>query len=294
MKQLFVIGSNGFIGSHIVNWFSNPNRPVIRLFYEFFQIFPITRENLNLFNYEELEEFFIHNNINSESVIINCASSGGSRIHKDSLSDTYNNLAIFFNILNIAEKYHCGFINFGSGVQSSNTIKFNTSTPYALSKMIMHNSFCLVDKAKFCEFKLYNVFGINELSSRFITSNILRYIKEEPMIIHQNKIMDFYYINDLMLQIEDVINDFPIQNKEICKLKKSAVYKNKTDLIEICDIINNLDKHKVNIILESSQKGNDYFEFYNEQRPSYDNSKLFGLKNGIIEMFNNFVSNIEK
>jgi nucleoside-diphosphate-sugar epimerase len=103
--------------------------------------------------------------------------------------------------------------------------------------------------------KIYAVFDENELDTRFIKSNILRYINRESMIIHQDKKMDFFYMKDLISLVEWLINqreaEFPI--KEI-----NCSYLEKYTLIQIAEIINSLDNYKVDIVVENEGEGDDY------------------------------------
>jgi hypothetical protein len=57
----------------------------------------------------------------------------------------------------------------------------------------------------FFNLKLFGVFDENELNTRFIKSNLLRYINRENMVIHKNKFMDFFYIEDLVKVVKHYI-----------------------------------------------------------------------------------------
>jgi hypothetical protein len=59
--------------------------------------------------------------------------------------------------------------------------------------------------------------------------------------------MDFFYVEDVGKLVEQNIN----QNLDL-------VYKRKYNLFEIANIINNLDTHKVDIIVENKHFSSDY------------------------------------
>ena len=126
--------------------------------------------------------------------------------------------------------------------------------------------------------KIYAVFDENELDTRFIKSNILRYINREDMVIHQDKKMDFFYMKDLVTLVEWLINqreeEFPIQEINCSYIEKST-------LIQIAGMINSLDDYKVDIIVENEGEGDDYCDVH----PIMP-FNLVGLEQGIKNTYN--------
>ena len=118
------------------------------------------------------------------------------------------------------------------------------------------------------------MFDESELETRFIKSNIIRYIKKEPMVIHSNKIMDFFYMKDLISLVEYYATNDNLPKETNCSYEQKYTLKN------IANIINNLDKHKVPIkILEKKQ-----LEFYCGEATEIP-IQLIGLKHGIEETY---------
>jgi len=72
------------------------------------------------------------------------------------------------------------------------------------------------------------------------------------MVIHTNKIMDFFYMQDLVNLVDHYIINSDLQ-KEI-----NCCYDQKYTLMNIANIINSLDDHKVKIQIENKSK----LEFY--------------------------------
>jgi UDP-glucose 4-epimerase len=144
-----------------------------------------------------------------------------------------------FNNL-VANKHHFSkMITFGSGIEVS-----NEDSPYANSKREIAKKIQILDN--FYNLRIFGVFDENELFTRFIKANIIRSVKNEPMIIHSNKIMDFFYMEDLISLINHYIeND---GNKEI-----DCCYNKKYTLKDVADIINKIAKHKVEIVIQNDE-----------------------------------------
>ena len=163
------------------------------------------------------------------------------------------------------------FIHFGSGAEDK------ASGLYGFSKYIINQLMKLDSKS--INVKIYALFDENELNTRFIKSNILRYINQEDMVIHQDKKMDFFYMKDLISLIEWLINqqedEFPIQNINCSYLENYT-------LTQIAEIINSLSNYKVNIKIENKEKGDDYCGMH-PIMPFH----LTGLEQGIKEIYNN-------
>ena len=152
---------------------------------------------------------------------------------------------MFYNLLN---NKHCfeRLIHFGSGAELG--IPYS---PYGLSKNIIYN---LVKKEHgFFNIRIFGVFDENELETRFIKSSIKKYINKEPIIIHQDKQMDFFYMKDLIT----LVNDYLINNIHTSLSKNAECsYRKKYTLLDIANYINTLNNYKVPIQILDSSIGN--------------------------------------
>lgn len=172
---------------------------------------------------------------------------------------------MYFNLVN--NKDHFGkLITFGSGSQ------YLSDTPYGKSKAVINES--VENNLNFYDLRIFGVFDQNEMSSRFIKANMLRYLKKEPMIIHTNKIMDFIYMQDLISTVE-----YYMINSNLAK-DINCCYEEKYTLKTIANMINSLDTHKVPIITENKTQ----LEFYcgDCNLPPIN---LVGLRQGIENVF---------
>ncbi len=249
--NILVTGKNGFIGSHLIKKLNGHN------------IEGIGRNNFNLTNREEANNFFQNKYYD---VVIHTAIVGGSRLKEDDGEVFYQNLSMFHNLLANKDKFG-QLISFGSGAELN-----NPSDPYGLSKNIINK--IIKSENKLNNIRIFAVFNEKELDTRFIKSNIKRYINKESLVIHQNKLMDFFYMEDLTTLVQHIINNPNI--KEV-----NASYFHTYDLLSIANIINNLDTHKCGIILKSKNEGQAYTSPFQEQL----NLPLIGLKKGIVKMY---------
>jgi GDP-L-fucose synthase len=250
--RILITGGNGYIAKNLYNGLK-----------EKYDITLITRKNFDLTDSFETSKYFYDKYFD---VVIHCAVSGGSRLKPDTSEDLDNNLKMYYNLLSCKDKFRkC--LHFGSGAEIH-----AQNTPYGLSKHVIRQS--LLDKDNFHNLRIFAVFDENELDTRFIKSNIKKYINKEPIIIHQNKLMDFFYMKDLVLLVDYcILNNIP---KEI-----NCIYDKVHTLEKIALLINELDKHKVSITKLDSTEGKDYYGGID-----WLHLPFIGLEQGIKEVYN--------
>lgn len=256
MVKILITGANGYIGKALCNAFKDK-----------YDVTPITRKDADLTNLKEVERIFKNEYFD---VVIHCAAEGGSRLKEDGVSVLDNNLKMYYNLLE--HQYNYGkFIHFGSGAQF-----VKNPTLYGLSKHIIAES--MRDKPQFYNIIIYGLFDENELDTRFIKSNIIRYIKGEPILI-QNKKMDFFYMNDLLSLVHHYISD---KANNLRKIKTQyAIYGSPiTSLLDIANIINDLSFQKVPIY-QDVKEVEDYWCGPNR----IERWEYIGLKQGIKNVY---------
>jgi GDP-L-fucose synthase len=273
--NILVTGANGFIGSNIIQLLSNNSD---------FKFFKGTRNTIDLYSSNSVEKYIIDNQINA---VIHCAVEGGSRLKPDTSDILYRNLLIHENLIKFNDKYKV-FINFGSGaefdrkydISNVNEYDMFNSVPtdfYGLSKNII--SKLSVHYGRSVNLRIFGCFYHNELSTRFIKNNITNYINNKPMIIHQDRYMDFVYIEDLINVVKYFLNNQIQTYKDI-----NMSYIKKYKLSDIANIINNLSTQKVDIIIENENFGLNYTG--TGTRLNDLNIKLKGIDFGIKECYN--------
>ena len=249
--KILITGGNGYIAQSLAK---NLIKHEVTL---------ITRQDFDLVNKEATDKWFKDKFFD---IIIHTAIKGGSRLKSDNSDIFYQNLQMFYNLF---YNKHCfnKLIHFGSGAELG-----QPNDPYGLSKKIIND--LIQSEPNFYNIRIFAVFDENELDTRFIKSNIKRYINKEDIIIHQNKLMDFFYIKDLVI----LINHY-IEENHLPKIAECS-YKEKYSLLDIANLINNLSSHKVSIKQLDYVKGNSYVG------NTFKELNYLGLEKGIKEVYN--------
>lgn len=253
--NILITGGNGYIAKSLSKglW-EGSSRPNITL---------INRQDFDLTNKEATNKWFKGKYFD---VVIHTAIKGGSRLKPENGEDFYQNIQMFYNLY---YNKHCfnKFIHFGSGAELG-----MPTDPYGLSKKTINE--LIKPEPGFYNLRIFGVFDENELDTRFIKSNIKRYINKEPLIIHQNKLMDFFYMGDLVILVKCYIYN-------ICSLKNiNCSYKRSYSLLNIANIINNLSNYKVEINMLEKEEGTPYIGEYHNALFNYR-----GLELGIKETY---------
>jgi UDP-glucose 4-epimerase len=245
--NILITGGNGYIAKSIYNAFKDIHN-----------VTSITRKDFDLTDSFETIKYFSNRYFD---IVFHCAVSGGSRLKSDTWSDMDNNLKMFYNLLHCKNKYG-KLIHFGSGAET-----YSPESPYGLSKKVISRSISEIDN--FYNIRIFAVFDENELDTRFIKGNIKRYIDKKPIIIHQDKWMDFFYMGDLIYLLEHYINNNSVPKQVDCTY--NTFYK----LSDIANIINELDDYKVEIKIENEEMTFSYCGISNSTL------EFLGLKKGI-------------
>jgi len=260
-KKILVTGSNGYIGSSLSSFLSNQNYNVIS----------INRKNFDLTDFKSLNSFLKKKYFD---VVIHTASKISSRLKEDDWKDLDCNLKMYYNLLQ-HKSHFTKLINLGSGAEI-----YDTKSPYGISKMVISKS--VLENENFFNIRIFAVFDENELNTRFIKSNIIRYIQKKPMFV-QNKKMTFFYMKDFLKLI-----DFYVKSPTSCLFKEvECSYKKSYSLFDLACMINNLNNYKVPIMIDS-QDAKDY----ESQLKIFYKIKYMGLKKGIQETYFNLLKDV--
>lgn len=270
--NILVTGSNGFVARNLAANLKEYNLTLTN------------RSNLNLLDAKEVKEFFKDKYFD---VVIHTATTGGSRLKDDESHVFYDNCLMHQNILDNCLSFD-KYISFGSGAELDRRYNIDTSSdlrcafpidPYGMSKNFIAKSGLLFNN--FHNIRLFNVFSSDELYSRMIKANIANYINKKPITIHQDKYMDFFYMEDLCQVVKFTI-DANVKQKII-----NCSYQEKYKLSNIANIINSLSDYNVDIIVENQNLGLSYYGEYNLHL--FD-IKLNGLQLGIEKTYQELLS----
>jgi GDP-L-fucose synthase len=251
--KILITGGDGYIGNSLYNALKKD-----------FVVIKISRKDFDLSNSFETLKYFSKYKFD---VVLHCAASGGSRLKSDGFQSMDNNLKMYYNLLNCKNSFN-KLIHFGSGAEI-----YQPESPYGLSKKVISNSISEIDR--FYNLRIFAVFDENELETRFIKTNIKKYINHQHIEIFEDKKMDFFYMDDLVTLVKYYISNDNLPKDINCN------YNYVLKLSEISSLINNLDSHKVDIIFNSKQLVTDY-------KGEFTNLGLnfIGLKQGIINTYN--------
>jgi GDP-L-fucose synthase len=251
--RILITGGNGYIAKSITN----------SLWEKYYIIAP-GREELDLLDSESVDNFFEGKHFD---VVIHTATVGGSRLKEEDETVSFYNLIMFYNLIRKKEQFN-KLISFGSGAEFA-----KVCSPYGFSKKIINKLIHKYDN--FYNLRIYAVFDEKEKDTRFIKSNIQRYLDNKPMVIYQDKLMDFIYMPDLISIIEYYITHMDLSKEVDC------IYDDNVSLSNITQQINNLSINKVPINIKDLSSGDNYTGTYSKLPIAF-----IGLENGIKNVYN--------
>jgi GDP-L-fucose synthase len=253
--KILITGANGYIGSFLSNALEAK-----------YDVTAINRNHFDLTDAVAMFKFF--ESKHHFDVVLHCAVAGGSRLKKDDWNVMDKNLSMYYNLLQNKRRY-TRLIHFGSGAET-----YMPNEPYGYSKKIIAKS--ILNQDNFYNLKIFGVFDENELNTRFIKANLLRYINKEPIQIYENKFMDFFYMQDLISVVEYYIGERQPPKEFDCVYEEGSPI-----LTQLATMINELDKHKVKILVQNPD-GNSYTSKYRTKLPI----EFIGLEEGIKITYN--------
>ena len=249
--KILITGGNGYVAQSIYDVLKNEHDVAL-----------ITRQDFDLTDTKSTNQWFQDKHFD---LLIHTAVVGGNRLNPEDESIIKSNLQMWRNLLYNQSSF-AQLIQFGSGAEL-----YAKDTPYGLSKSVIAES--IKTKSNFTNIRIFAVFDKNELDRRFIKANIQRYINKESIIIHQDKYMDFLYMDDLISIIK-----FSILHPTISPI--NCCYQEKYKLSDIANIINNLSTYKVPIEIHSEELASPYTGAYADLGINF-----IGLEEGIKKVY---------
>jgi GDP-L-fucose synthase len=252
--KILITGGNGYIAKSITN-----------TLWDRYHILSPGREELDLTDSKSVDKFFKGKYFD---VVIHTATLGGSRLKEEDETVSFYNLIMFYNLIRKKEQFN-KLISFGSGAEYRKEY-----SPYGFSKKIINK---LVQKYdNFYTLRIYGVFNEDELDTRFIKASINNILQGNPIKIHQDKLMDFIYMPDLIS-----IVDYYITHTDLLK-EIDCIYDDPYSLSSIAKYINNhLSIITVPINIENHLPGENYIGTYSELPIAF-----IGLEQGIKNVYN--------
>ena len=284
--NIFITGSNGFVGSHLKEYINTK--------YSNYKLFLPSSKELDLSDELAVDDYILGNKID---IIIHLANKGGDRTTLDMKNVTEYNLRIFFNIAK-HEKNVKKIISFGSGAEYSKhkPIIDACEEDYKLSLPLDEYGFYKSITSKYIEksdnivqLRIFGAYGEYEnYRYKFITNSIVKNLLKLPIIINKNVYFDYIYINDLLKMI-----DWTIHNETKEKIYNVTTGK-KIDLITLANLVNETSDFKSEIKVLNDGLNNEYTSNNERIMKELKNFEFTSHKKAIQKMREYFKANLEK
>ena len=274
MKKVLITGSGGFIGGNLKEAFKN----------KFSLLCPRSFE-LDLTDKTAVQKYFRDNTID---FIIHCASTGGERGVEDGPSTVEDNLSMLNNLLE-SKKEETRMVLFGSGamydrfrelhkVREEEIGGFIPKELYGEAKMRLAQK---IQNREDCVcLNIFGCYGKNEKLSRFPSYAISQNLKKQPIIINQNVVFDYLYIDDLIKIVEFLMFNKPKYNI------LNATPTESISLLKIAEIINEISGFKSEIIIKNEKMNYEYTGDNSRLTEILPSFKFTSYKEGLTKLFN--------
>ena len=224
-KKVLILGSEGQIGSHLVNYFK------IRNNYEVIKFDIISGKKYDL---RKVDNDTLEKNIKKSDFIFFLAFDVGGSTYLKKYQKTYefliNNLLIMSNVFKLLKKHKKKFV-FASSQMS--TMDFS---PYGTLKRLGEN---VTNSLNGLYVKFWNVYGIETNSEKFhvITDFVLMALKNKKinMLTSGNESREFLFADDCSEGLYKIMKDFNFFLKK--KKELHLTTSKKTKIIDIAKII---------------------------------------------------------
>ena len=283
--NIFITGSNGFIGSHLKEY--------LKRTYKKYRLLTPSSSELDLADEQKVDEYMILNKID---IIIHLANKGGGRDTVNMKNVTEYNLRIFFNIAK-HEKNVKKIISFGSGaeygkhkpiidVKEDDYLNYQPLDEYGFYKSITSK---YIEKSQnIVQLRIFGAYGEYEnYRFKFITNAIVKNLMQLQIVINKNVFFDYIYIDDLVKMIDWIIHN---ETKEKIYNVTTGT---KIDLISLANLVNETSDFKSEIRVLTDGLNNEYTSNNQKIMDEIGNFNFTSHKDAIIKMREYFRYNLK-
>lgn len=235
MKKILIVGSSGFIGSHLAETLSKN-----------YHVECIHKNNIDVLNTNQISTYLASKKFN---VIINCLTFGGKE-DVNSYNNVFveKNIALFYNFY-INSSFYDLFINIGSGAEFDKTTNINLAKEedifckepkdaYGFFKNFLARS--INKQSKFTTLRLFGCFGKNEPSIRLLK----KYQQQTLNIV--DRYFDFFSIHDFVQVVRHVIEN------NLNGVDINCVYSDKLKISEFISLYDKINNRQSNFVVDST------------------------------------------
>jgi nucleoside-diphosphate-sugar epimerase len=215
--------------------------------------------------------------------VIHAAIKGGTAVDKDGIQELADNVKMFDNLMACLSTDATVFV-IGSGAEFDKSSDIDCACeidldnsyptdPYGMAKNIISRK-ALHDYENTYVVRLFGCFSEDEEPYRFIKSCILSIKNNTPIIIHQDRQMDFFYMDDVCQDIHSLMIYGGVRHINL-------VYTEKYSLLNIAQMVIRAAGLKTyQIVIEKEGMGTSYTG--DSLKLDSMGLKLVGLEEGIV------------
>ena len=272
--NLLLTGSSGFIGKNLKAGLQNE-----------YNLLTPSHSELELADEVSVKSYFENNNMD---FIIHCASVGGARGVEDEKSTVEKNLSMVNNLIKFKND-DTRIILFGSGAMYDKSRNLHKVKESEIGNIIPKDLYGL-SKLKIAELtklrdditclNIFACYGYGEKSSRFPSYAIDRVLNNEPIIINQNVVFDYLFVEDMVKIVKYFIKNTP------CDKIINITPTESISLVEIANLINLMSENPVGIELQNHEMNNEYTGDNTLLLKNYRDFKFTSMKDGLRKLYN--------
>ena len=277
--NILLTGSGGFVGQNLKEYLS-----------QFYNLLSPRSFELDITNTSCVMSYFNNNNID---LVIHCGSIGGVRGKEDEEHTLYANLKMIDNLL-IAKKEETKVITFGSGamynksrhlkkIQENEIGKNVPPDLYGKSKMLIAQK--IQNRLDVLCLNIFACYGYNEKPSRFPSYAINQNLNKEDIIINQNVVFDYLFIEDLNKIVKHFIQ-FAWDKQNIVNITPIK----SISLLEIAKMVNKISDYKSKIIIKNEVLNYEYTGDNSQLLKYIPDFEFTSYEVGLAKLFN-FIQN---
>ena len=258
--NILITGAGGFVGRNLSEYLSLGN-----------SVYTLRHQDLDLLDANAVESFLKDHPVD---LIFHCANEGGSRktnYDQGKNNVVEHNLRMFFNLVRCMTP-QMRMIHFGSGAEydrknyqpKMKESYFDTYPPtddYGYSKYVI--SKYIEKSSNITCLRIFGLFGkYEDYRFKFISNAIVKNLLRMPIVINQNVVFDYLYIDDFCKLVDHFVLPGTYSSHYNITPTQSI------DLISIAHLINDISDYKSDIRILNEGMNTEY---------TGDNSNLLSI-----------------